>query len=107
MNLLAGRTALVTGGANGIGRAIVQGFGREGARVALVDRDPAPELPTNVAAFAFDLSETERLEGLVREVEKAVGPLDVFVNNAGIFEPGGGRELPLDVSRRVRAVDLD
>ncbi|HEY4621354.1 MAG TPA: SDR family oxidoreductase [Gaiellaceae bacterium] len=107
MNLLAGRTALVTGGANGIGRAIVERFVREGARVALVDRDPAPELPTNVAAFAFDLSETERLEGLVREVEKAVGPLDVLVNNAGIFEPAGALELPLDVYRRVLAVDLD
>jgi len=107
MSLLAGRTALVTGGANGIGRAIVERFLAEGARVALVDREPAPALAKEVAAFQLDLAQTERLGELVAAVEEAVGPLDVLVNNAGVFEPARALDLPLDLYRRVLAVNLD
>lgn len=107
MTLLAGRTALVTGGAQGIGRAIVERFLEEGARVALVDREPAPAFPGEVAAFQFDLAESERLHELVAAVEEAIGPLDVLVNNAGIFEPAPALDLSLDLYRRVLAVNLD
>jgi NAD(P)-dependent dehydrogenase (short-subunit alcohol dehydrogenase family) len=106
MGLLAGRTALVTGGANGIGGAIVRRFVDEGATVALVDREEAADAPDGVAAFRFDLAETDRLEELVADVEAAVGPLDVLVNNAGIFEPARAVELRLDSYRRVLAVNL-
>jgi NAD(P)-dependent dehydrogenase (short-subunit alcohol dehydrogenase family) len=102
---LAGRIALVTGGANGIGRAIVERFRAEGARVAVVDREPVPD--EDVAAFRFDLAETERLGELVAEVEAEAGPLDVLVNNAGIFEPVAALELGLEEYRRLLAVDLD
>ncbi len=107
MSLLAGRTALVTGGAQGIGRAIVERFLAEGARVAVVDRDPLPPFAGEVVAFQRDLAETERLDTLVQEVEEAVGPLDILVNNAGIFEPAPALELSLDLYRRVLAVNLD
>jgi len=107
MTQLAGRTALVTGGANGIGRAIVARFVADGARVALVDREPASELDGSVTAFRFDLVETERLDALVDEVEATVGPLDVLVNNAGIFEPALAVDLSLESYRRVLAVNLD
>jgi 3-oxoacyl-[acyl-carrier protein] reductase len=107
MTQLAGRTALVTGGANGIGRAIVSRFVAEGARVALVDREPASDLEDSVTAFRFDLVETERLDALVEEIEATVGPLDVLVNNAGIFEPALAVDLPLESYRRVLAVNLD
>ena len=103
----AGRTALVTGGANGIGRAIVSRFVAGGARVALVDREQASDLDDSVTAFRFDLAETERLETLVEEIEATVGPLDVLVNNAGIFEPALAVDLPLESYRRVLAVNLD
>lgn len=106
MTLLAGRTALVTGGANGIGRAIVEHFVSEGATVALVDREPAPALEGPVTSFEFDLSETERLDRLVDEVEEAVGPLDVLVNDAGIFEAALALDLTLESYRRVLAVNL-
>lgn len=101
------RTALVTGGANGIGRAIVERFVKEGARVALVDRESPPELGRDVAVFEADLARTERLEQLVVAVEEAVGPLDVLVNNAGIFEATRALGLSLEAYRRVLAVNLD
>jgi NAD(P)-dependent dehydrogenase (short-subunit alcohol dehydrogenase family) len=105
MNLLEGKVALVTGGANGIGRAIAERFRDEGARVAVVDREAVRD--ETAAAFRFDLGETDRLGQLVAEVEAEVGPLDVLVNNAGIFEPAPALELRLDAYRRVLAVDLD
>jgi NAD(P)-dependent dehydrogenase (short-subunit alcohol dehydrogenase family) len=105
--VLKGRTALVTGGANGIGRAIVELFAAEGATVAAVDVEPLPELGPAVVGVQFDLTATERLEELVDDVESRVGALDVLVNNAGIFEPAPAVELTLASYRRVLAVNLD
>jgi NAD(P)-dependent dehydrogenase (short-subunit alcohol dehydrogenase family) len=105
VSLLAGRTALVTGGANGIGRAIAERLATEGARVAVVDREPVSD--DGVVAVRFDLAETERLGELVAEIEAKIGPLDVLVNNAGIFEAAPALELDTETYRRVLAVDLD
>ena len=103
----AGRTVLVTGGANGIGRAIVSRFVAEGARVALVDREPVSDVDDSVTAFRFDLVETERLDALHEEIEATIGPLDVLVNNAGIYEPALAVDVSLESYRRVLAVNLD
>ncbi|HZO50859.1 MAG TPA: SDR family NAD(P)-dependent oxidoreductase [Gaiellaceae bacterium] len=105
--LLAGRRALVTGAANGIGRAIAERFAAEGATVAAADLEEVPDLGSSVLALRWDLSRTERLGGLVQEAEGLVGPLDVLVNNAGIFEPAPALELTLESYRRVLAVNLD
>ena len=105
--MLKGRTALVTGGANGIGRAIVERLAAEGATVAAVDIEPVPDLGPAVTGFRFDLTETGRLEELVEDVEAKVGPLDVLVNNAGIYEPAPAVEMTLESYRRVLAVNLD
>jgi 3-oxoacyl-[acyl-carrier protein] reductase len=107
MSLLGGRVALVTGGANGIGKAIVERLAAEGATVALVDREPAPPFAGSVTSFEFDLSDTEGLEALLTKVEATVGPLDVLVNNAGIYEVARALELSLDSYRRVLRVNLD
>jgi NAD(P)-dependent dehydrogenase (short-subunit alcohol dehydrogenase family) len=107
MTLLAGRTALVTGGANGIGRAIAERFAAEGARVAAVDVEPLPASDDGVTGFQFDLARTEELDALVAQVEETVGPLDVLVNNAGIFEATPAVALDLGAYRRVLAIDLD
>jgi NAD(P)-dependent dehydrogenase (short-subunit alcohol dehydrogenase family) len=107
MNLLDDRRALVTGGANGIGRAIVERFVAEGAAVATVDIEPIDDLRVDVVAFQRDLARTDELDALVDEVEETLGPLDVLVNNAGIFEPARAVDLSLASYRRVLAVNLD
>jgi NAD(P)-dependent dehydrogenase (short-subunit alcohol dehydrogenase family) len=107
MKLLDKRRALVTGGANGIGRAIVERFVAEGATVAAVDVEPMGDLGANVEAIQRDLAKTDDLDVLVDEVEEKIGPLDVLVNNAGIFEPALAVDLSLASYRRVLAVNLD
>ena len=106
MTLLEGRTALVTGAANGIGRAIAERVAAEGAQVVAVDVEPVPALGASVLGLRWDLSETGSLDGLVVAAEAEVGPLDVLVNNAGIFEPALAIDLPLDSYNRVLAVNL-
>lgn len=100
MSLLAGRHALVTGAANGIGRAVVERFRAEGAVVSGVDREKGVE-------FQFDLTDTAGLAGLVDGVEAQNGPVEVLVSVAGIFEPARAVEMTLDSYRRVLAVNLD
>jgi NAD(P)-dependent dehydrogenase (short-subunit alcohol dehydrogenase family) len=78
MTLLVGRTALVTGAANGIGRAIAERLAAEGARVAAVDVEDVPELGPSVHGVRWDLAQTESLEGLLAEAQAAVGPIDVL-----------------------------
>jgi NAD(P)-dependent dehydrogenase (short-subunit alcohol dehydrogenase family) len=107
MKLLDTRRALVTGGANGIGRAIVERFVAEGAAVATVDVEPVDDLGADVLAIQRDLAKTDDLEALVDEVEEKLGPLDVLVNNAGIYEPAQAVELGIASYRRVLAVNLD
>ena len=86
---LAGRRALVTGGASGIGYAIAQALAARGARVALVDRDPdvasaASRLGPDHLGLAADVTEEGAPRRLVDEVVARLGGLDILVNNAGV-----------------------
>jgi len=100
MSLLEGRHALVTGAANGIGKAIADRFRAEGAQVSGVDIVPGVE-------FQADLAETEELHALVDEIEAVGGPIDILVSVAGIYEPAAAVEMTLESYRRVLAVNLD
>lgn len=106
MSLLGGRIALVTGAANGIGRAIAERFVAEGAVVVALDRDAVQERD-GVMPMQFDLAETDALAGVIAEAERLAGPLDVLVNNAAIQEKVAAIDLTLETYRRVLAVNLD
>ncbi len=94
---LAGKIALVTGGSQGIGAAIARRFGREGAKVAVVNhanRDRAAEVVADIERaggtakhFPADITDLDQIDRLVGAVSEAWGAVDVLVNNAGIFLP--------------------
>jgi NAD(P)-dependent dehydrogenase (short-subunit alcohol dehydrogenase family) len=106
--LLEGRLALVTGAARGIGLAIAERLESEGATVVTVDRVPERQSASKAPIdFVFDLSRTEDLASLIKQVDRSFGPLDILVNNAGVAEPVPALDLSLESYRRVLAVNVD
>ena len=84
MNLeLAGKVVLITGGSSGIGRAVVQAFRDEGARIVSVDRDPSPDEGDAVRSCRGDLSDPETCRRAVQAAVSHFSALHVLVNNAG------------------------
>ena len=82
---LKGKTALVSGGRQGIGRAIVDRFAEEGATVMTCGRGNRPtDLPTNIQWQTCDVSHTEEVEKLASICVRELGRLDILVNNAGV-----------------------
>jgi len=113
---LAGRFAAVTGGAQGIGRAIVERFLDSGAAVAIWDRDTALAQKTakdlgnrgNIIAVSVDVTNYGDVERARDETIKAFGRIDILVNNAGV----AGQNIPtwdypVEEWRRVMAINLD
>ncbi len=96
MDALSGRVAVVTGGASGIGRAMVERFMAEDMRVAAVDIDidrvAEVAAATGATGFPLDVTDGPATDALVAEVEGALGPIDLFCMNAGIAI-GGGVEM--------------
>lgn len=81
---LTGKTAVVTGGASGIGRAVVDAFLREGARVGVVDRDKeAGQIEGLAFAVVGDVGAPETWQEVHEQATERWGRLDVLVNNAG------------------------
>ncbi|MEU1953436.1 SDR family oxidoreductase [Nocardia rhamnosiphila] len=86
----SGRTALVTGAAQGIGLAVAQMFHSTGAHVAVVDRDPDtlaaswPPATDRVSTYAIDITDTAAVSAAVGEIGRLTGSVDIVVNNAGI-----------------------
>src|ERR1700678_1430046 len=93
---LKDQVALVTGGSRGIGKAIVQAFAAEGAKVAVVYRgsqaaaDALGQELTQTGKTAMgvqcDVADPVAVEACVKKIETDVGPVDILVNNAGIIE---------------------
>jgi NAD(P)-dependent dehydrogenase (short-subunit alcohol dehydrogenase family) len=82
------KVVVVTGGANGIGRALCEQFARAGAKVAVVDleEDSAVILATLIGGIGLraDVSCEDDIRWVVKETEDVLGPIDVFVSNAGV-----------------------
>lgn len=82
---LAGKRALVTGGRQGIGRAIVDRFSAEGATVMTCGRGPRPsDLPDSIYWQTVDVSSLDDVQGLSKSLADQIGPLSILVNNAGV-----------------------
>ena len=90
---LSGRIAVVTGGGGGIGEAICRAFAEEGAHLAVtdVDADAAKRIALDLdghqkaaAWWAMDVTNRDAVELVATDIEKRLGPIDVWVNNAGI-----------------------
>jgi 2-dehydro-3-deoxy-L-rhamnonate dehydrogenase (NAD+) len=111
---LEGRTAVVTGGAQGFGRAITERFAASGARVAIWDRDmglaqkTAAELGEQVVAVACDVTEAAKVADARDATVSRLGRIDILVNNAGIAG-ANAKTWDTDVEewRKVMRINLD
>jgi 2-hydroxycyclohexanecarboxyl-CoA dehydrogenase len=107
---LADRTALVTGGASGIGAATCRRLAAEGARVAVTDvnLDGAHAIADEVggAAYELDVRSEESIAAAVAGAESDLGPIDALVNNAGYDEWGWFTKTDPSLWDRVLAVNL-
>ena len=109
--ILEGRVAMVTGAAQGIGRAIAASLGRSGARVALCDvtesADEAVSEAGEAGFFRCDVTDREQVEATVKAIVAQFGSLEILVNNAGIAVDGLLMRTKPEEWDRVLRVNLD
>jgi 3-oxoacyl-[acyl-carrier protein] reductase len=114
--VLAGRTALVTGAASGIGAAIAEAFAVAGARLCLADRAPGDGLGTvagrcagygvPVVTVRADVAVEDDVTRMFATASEKLGPVDVLVNNAGILTECRVSDMPAALFDEMIAVDL-
>jgi all-trans-retinol dehydrogenase (NAD+) len=114
MSEIAGRHALVTGGASGIGRLMALELARAGARVTLWDisdrlQDTVTELNARgnqkARGFVCDVARRERVYAVAEETRAAAGPVDILVNNAGVVSGRALMEIPDEKIEQTFAVN--
>lgn len=110
--LLPDRTAIITGGAGGLGRAMAHRLASEGARVVIGDLDLdaaealAAELPHGALAVQADINDPDAVEKLISTARDVTGTVDVLVNNAGITRDASIRNMTLEQWDVVQNVHL-
>jgi NAD(P)-dependent dehydrogenase (short-subunit alcohol dehydrogenase family) len=112
MGSLDGKVAVVTGAAQGIGRAIAEGLAAEGARIVVADlagaEEAAASFPDGVG-LAVDVANEADVKRLADETVARCGSIDILVNNAGLYASLAMRsfeEIPLDEWRQVMDVNV-
>ncbi len=108
---ITGRTALITGGAKGIGRACAETLAAAGANVIIADMDEAAARKTaqDLGGEAITLNVTSKadVDRVAAEVTKRHGALDILVNNAGIVQNGPSESVAAEDWHRVIDVNLN
>ena len=107
------KVVVITGASRGIGQAAALAFAEAGARVGLLARSAADltELAAGIGAdraraIACDVSDAGQVDNAIAEVERALGPVDVLINNAGMIGPVGHMD-GLDVDGWSRTIDVN
>jgi NAD(P)-dependent dehydrogenase (short-subunit alcohol dehydrogenase family) len=108
---LSGSVALVTGGGRGLGEQVARGLAQAGAAVAVASRkreaceevaaELASEYGTRTLALRMDVTSEAEVRAAVDEAERALGPVDLLVNNSGTAWGAPAAEMPLDAWNRV------
>jgi len=116
MNKLVGRTAIVTGGAKGIGRGIAEAFAHEGADVAIADIATNDQAAAVIEAIQqagrkaifirTDVADEQQVRSMVEAVQRDFGHIDILVNNAGIFTQALVEHLSIADWDKVLGVNL-
>ncbi|MGE0153739.1 MAG: glucose 1-dehydrogenase [Reyranellaceae bacterium] len=113
MGRVAGKVALVTGGASGLGLATAKLLAAEGARVAITDiqKDKGPAAAREIGGDALflehDVTSEERWQQVVAETERKFGKLNVVVNSAGIGTEGTIEDTSLADFRKMMAINVE
>jgi len=111
---LEGKTALITGGGDGIGRATALLFCEEGAKVGIMGRTESSlqgvvneaKGPGEITAFQGDVSKEQDVKRAVNDFYKQYGKIDILFNNAGIYEAGCVVETPIEVWDRTMDINV-
>lgn len=112
MTRLQGKTALITGGARGIGRALAETYVHEGAKVAIADidleraRETANEIGSGAFAVAMDVARQESIEQGVAEANELLGHIDILINNAAVFTAAPIADIAREDYDRVFAINV-
>lgn len=115
MSKLEGKTALITGGGTGIGKATAHLFAKEGAKVYITGRreeklkevqSEAKDAGIDINYIASDVSSESDCENVVRNVAEENDGIDILFNNAGILVPGTTHETPTDTWNKIFDINV-
>lgn len=112
MTRLAGKTALITGAARGIGKAFAEAYAREGATVAIADiditraRETAAAIGDQAIAVEMDVTDQASIDAAVAETVRRLGRIDILINNAAVFTAAPIVEITREDFERAFSINV-